>query len=74
MKVRLFAGLREKFGEVIDVPITAPCTVADVQNELVAMNCWLPGTRLAVDRKFAIAEDAVGLDSEIAAIPPVTGG
>jgi len=74
VRVRLFAGLRAKFGEEIDVPLAAPCSVEDVQNALVSMNCWLPGTRLAIDRRFAISDDAVDADSEIAAIPPVTGG
>jgi molybdopterin converting factor small subunit len=74
VKVRVFAGLRDKFGEEIEVPIAAPCTAEDVERALVAMSCWLPGTRLAIDHRFALADDEVGVASEVAVIPPVTGG
>jgi molybdopterin synthase catalytic subunit len=74
VKVRLFAGLREKFGDEVEVPLATPCLVEDIQHALISMSCWLPGTRLAIDHKFAVPDDTIEADSEVAVIPPVTGG
>lgn len=74
MKLLLFAGLRDRFGESIESPVEPPCRVADMQSALIAMDCWPAGTRLAINRRFALDDETVTPGDEVAVIPPVTGG
>jgi molybdopterin converting factor subunit 1 len=77
--VRLFAAAREiAGGSEVAVEVHDGATVADVQRSLLAMvpklEQILPHARWAVDAEFAAAETVVNEESEIALIPPVSGG
>jgi len=76
--VQLFASYAESFGRpTIELPLKSGSTVADVINSLRL----LPGAsilpdspRVAVNRKFAAADQPLDARDEIALIPPVAGG
>ncbi|HEY1953868.1 MAG TPA: MoaD/ThiS family protein [Gemmatimonadaceae bacterium] len=76
--VQLFASYAESFGETtLQISIPTGSTVRD----LIARIRLLPGAtvlpdspRVAVNRKFALPEQQLGLGDEIALIPPVAGG
>jgi hypothetical protein len=74
MTVRLFAGLRDRFGPCVELDLEAPCTAGQIEQGLQSIGCWLPGTRIAIARKFAFADHVAGPADEVAALPPVTGG
>jgi molybdopterin converting factor small subunit len=76
--VQLFASYAESFGgATLELPLESGSTVADLVNRLRL----LPGAtilpespRVAVNRKFATADQIVDAHDEIALIPPVAGG
>ena len=76
--VQLFASYAESFGgPTLELPLKSGSTVADLINSLRL----LPGAsilpdspRVAVNRKFAAANQLVDAKDEIALIPPVAGG
>ena len=76
--VQLFASYAESFGRpTLELPLKSGSTVADLINSLRL----LPGAsilpespRIAVNRKFATADQLVDARDEIALIPPVAGG
>jgi molybdopterin converting factor small subunit len=76
--VQLFASYAESFGgPTLELPLKSGSTVADLVNSLRL----LPGAsilpdspRVAVNRKFASADQLVDVRDEIALIPPVAGG
>ena len=76
--VQLFASYAESFGRpTLELPLDSGSTVADLVNSLRL----LPGAsilpdspRVAVNRKFAAANQLVDAKDEIALIPPVAGG
>ena len=76
--VQLFASYAESFGgPTLELPLKSGSTVADLVNSLRL----LPGAsilpdcpRVAVNRKFAAADQLVDARDEIALIPPVAGG
>jgi molybdopterin converting factor subunit 1 len=76
--VQLFASYAESFGgATLEVPLESGSTVADLVDSLR----HLPGAqilpespRVAVNRKFAAADQLVHARDEIALIPPVAGG
>ena len=76
--VQLFASYAESFGApTLQLPLQSGSTVADLIDHLRL----LPGAsilpespRVAVNRKFASADQPVGVGDEIALIPPVAGG
>jgi molybdopterin converting factor subunit 1 len=76
--VQLFASYAESFGgPTLQLPLKSGSTVADLLDHLRV----LPGAsilpdspRVAVNRKFATADQVVGPGDEIALIPPVAGG
>jgi sulfur-carrier protein len=76
--VQLFASYAESFGgPTLELRLKSGSTVADVINSLRL----LPGAsilpdspRVAVNRKFASADQLVDARDEIALIPPVAGG
>ncbi len=77
--VKLFASARELAGSsAATVAVPEGATLADVQRSLLRavpqLERILPHARWAVDREFAAAETAVTEKSEIALIPPVSGG
>jgi molybdopterin converting factor small subunit len=76
--VQLFASYAESFGgPTVELPLRSGSTVADLVNSLRL----LPGAsilpdfpRVAVNRRFAAADQLVDARDEIALIPPVAGG
>lgn len=79
VSLRLFAVAREKVGTdslALDVPESA--TVADLRAALAAarpeLAPLLPSTWIAVDSEYAGDDQPIRPDSEIALIPPVSGG
>jgi molybdopterin converting factor small subunit len=76
--VQLFASYAESFGRpTLELPLKPGNTVADLLDHLRL----LPGAsilpnfpRVAVNRKFASADQLVDARDEIALIPPVAGG
>jgi molybdopterin converting factor small subunit len=76
--VQLFASYAESFGApTLQLPLKSGSTVADLVDHLRL----LPGAsilpdspRVAVNRKFACADQLLGFGDEIALIPPVAGG
>ena len=76
--VQLFASYAESFGSpTLQLPLKPGSTVADLLDHLRL----LPGAsilsdspRVAVNRKFASADQLVQSWDEIALIPPVAGG
>jgi molybdopterin converting factor small subunit len=76
--VQLFASYAESFGgSTLELPLESGSTVADLLDRLRL----LPGAsilphspRVAVNRKFASADQVVDSRDEVALIPPVAGG
>jgi sulfur-carrier protein len=76
--VQLFASYAESFGSAtLELPLASGSTVADLLSTLRL----LPGAsilpdspRVAVNRKFASADQPLDARDEIALIPPVAGG
>jgi molybdopterin converting factor small subunit len=79
VRVRLFASLREVAGEgELDLEVAAGATIEDVWRALVAARPLLEGKRhalaAAVDRRLVAFGEHVACGSEIAFLPPVSGG
>jgi molybdopterin converting factor small subunit len=77
--VKLFAAARDVAGKNdVAVEVRDGATLADVRRALVAaapaLEKILPHARWAVDAEFAGDGQAVAANSEIALIPPVSGG
>lgn len=76
--MRLFAGLREKArASEIELELPRDCDVAGLKRALAA-RCPALGpldhVRVALDRSYAADDARVGAGSEVALIPPVSGG
>lgn len=79
LRVKLFAVARELVGQPeVELELAANATVADVRREIVRryppLESILKHARWAVDAEFANEQDAVNSSSEVALIPPVSGG
>jgi len=74
ISVKLFAGLRARHGDSLSLDLQPPLTVEELVSELKKKNCWIEGSRIALDQQFAKESDIVRSSSEIAVIPPVSGG
>ncbi|GIV01938.1 MAG: hypothetical protein KatS3mg015_0768 [Fimbriimonadales bacterium] len=72
--VLLFASLRARYGEEVCVELALPATVKDLERTLREKGVWVEGARVAVNQRFASAEDSINLGDEVAVIPPVSGG
>jgi molybdopterin converting factor subunit 1 len=79
LRVKLFAAARDAAGTAevaLDVPPQA--TLADVEEAIRRQTPGLvkilPHARWAVNREFAVPDAVVTEESEIALIPPVSGG
>lgn len=77
--VRLFAAAREKVGrDTLDVQLENGQTLADLRRTLErdfpALRQLLPHSMWAVDAAFAGDERTLHEHSDIALIPPVSGG
>jgi molybdopterin converting factor subunit 1 len=80
LDVKLFARLRDLAGGAESVPVTVPpgATVADLRKQLVEAFPELAPLVLkcavAVNQEFADDAAILTPDSEVALIPPVSGG
>jgi molybdopterin converting factor subunit 1 len=79
VRVKLFAVARELAGRnEVEVAVADGATVAQVRQALVAavpaLGPVLPHALLAVDAKYAGDATVVTEQSELALIPPVSGG
>jgi len=79
VRVRLFARLRELAGaRVVDLTLPAGATVEDAWSDLAAATPEIGGlrayVRFAVDGAYAEAGTRLADGSEVACIPPVSGG
>jgi len=75
VKVRLFAGLRERYGidcRFVSVPDST--TVREVWNLLLPGESFPDNVLAARNMEYVGYETAVTEDDEIAFFPPVTGG
>lgn len=77
--VLLFAGLREAAkAESVEISLPAGSRVADLQAaveaQIPALTGRVRGCRLAIDQSFASADEVIDGASELALIPPVSGG
>jgi molybdopterin converting factor small subunit len=84
ISVLLFASLREAVGAeqiTVNVPQTSPA--AKVTLDLLLACCcrqypklqpWMPYVKVAVNCEYSQREKYVGVDDEIALLPPVSGG
>ena len=79
IKVLLFALLRDLVGsEKIEVELNEGASVKDLIGDIVAEyrahGERLDSTRVAVDDRFSTESDPISANSEVALIPPVSGG
>jgi molybdopterin converting factor subunit 1 len=77
--VLLFAIAKEVSGSdtiSIDVPehATARDVLDQLAKELPAIVDLIPSCRLAVDQQYVTHDAKVGIQNEVALIPPVSGG
>lgn len=78
-RIMLFAGLRDEVGaDYLSLTATNILTTEDLLSLLKQQHPelvpWLKLSRLAVNRRFAIANTPIDPTCEIALIPPVSGG
>src|SRR5215213_6470597 len=72
IRVRLFAGLRERAGaDRVELDLPDDARAADV---LAAMGLQPGQCIVALDREYASADERVLPEHEVALIPPVSGG
>jgi sulfur-carrier protein len=79
MKVRLFAVAKELAGsELIEVDVPLDCTVSDLRGVMFEryprLKQFGPQLRFAVNAEFADDKTQIHDDSDVACIPPVSGG
>lgn len=79
VRVKLFAMARELAGqEEVEVEVAAGATVGDLrglmQSQFPALAPLLRRSLIAVDHNYAPDSTAIHADSELACIPPVSGG
>jgi molybdopterin converting factor subunit 1 len=79
VRVKLFAAARELAGcDELSIEVETPATIGDVRRE-VTRTCPMLATILphclwALDARYANDGDEVSESSEVALIPPVSGG
>ncbi len=78
-EVKLFAGAKEIAGkDLVVVSLEAGATVADLRTALVqslpALQETIEHVKFAVNHDYADDDTRLSPDSEIACIPPVSGG
>ena len=77
--VLMFAAAKEVAGrDKVSIEVSEPACAADVlgalAKELPGLTGLLPSSRLAVDCQYVDGEAEISPDSEVAFIPPVSGG
>jgi molybdopterin synthase catalytic subunit len=70
--VHLFAYLKERHGTSVEVQ--AGATAKEILDALTAKGINVTSCRLAVNNEFAKPETVVAAGSDLAVIPPVSGG
>lgn len=78
-EVLLFASLRDRAGEpTISVEVSSPSTIASLREALSStypdLAPGLRASRVAVDNEFQEDSYVIAAGSEVAVIPPVSGG
>lgn len=78
LRIRLFAGLKDRLGPEIDLAVPAPARAGDLKAALAAAHpelaTMVQAARVAVDRGFVGPEHPLAPGQEIALLPPVSGG
>jgi len=79
LRIRLFAGARERVGcETIEVETSGPMEVGALRAELSRrypqLTELLARSRIAVDNRFVNDKHDLTPNAEVAVIPPVSGG
>ena len=79
IQIVLFAMAREISGEsLVEIELGETATVGDVKRELAVrypgMSELVSRSAISVDHEFAIDSQILGETSEVALIPPVSGG
>jgi len=79
VRVKLFAAARDVAGaNEVTVDVRDAATLADVRQALLAavpaLSAIVPHARWALDAEFVAESQVVRQESEIALIPPVSGG
>jgi molybdopterin converting factor subunit 1 len=79
VRVKLFAVAKELVGrDVLEIEVPAGATVADVRDALghahPALSRVLPHAMWAIDASYAIETTPLSETSDVALIPPVSGG
>jgi molybdenum cofactor cytidylyltransferase len=79
VRVRLFAAARERVGRPeLELELPAECTVADLRtalrNRLPELGPIWTGALIAVNEEYAGEDAAIAPGSQVAVIPPVSGG
>ena len=74
VRVRLFAGLRDRAGaEEIELELPDGASVGDALEQLARVSDGIKVV-MAVNREYADADVRLHPDDELALIPPVSGG
>ena len=79
IRVQLFAAARDLAGsDVVEIPAAEPLTVSQLKRRLLesypALEPLGNALQLAVNCRFAAADQVVGPQDQVACIPPVSGG
>jgi molybdopterin synthase sulfur carrier subunit len=79
INVRLFAAAKEFAGsESIEVDLPAACTASDLRGAILEaiprLKLFGSSLRIAVDAEYANDSTPIHATSEVACIPPVSGG
>jgi molybdopterin synthase catalytic subunit len=74
VRIRLFAGLRERAGtDAVELELPDGARVGDALERMADLTAGVPVV-LAVNREYATAEEILTPGDELALIPPVSGG
>jgi molybdopterin synthase catalytic subunit len=75
VRVRLFAGLRDRAGgsDAVELDLPEGARVSDALERLVQLTAGVPVV-MAVNREYASTEQPLRAGDELALIPPVSGG
>jgi molybdopterin converting factor subunit 1 len=79
VRVRFFAAAKERIGrDAVAIELPAGATIADlrrtVAEELPSLAAILPHAMWAVDAEYATDNTTLTEQSDVALIPPVSGG
>lgn len=76
--VQLFASLKDTAGSTAEIEVEEPVTVARLMASFIARYPSLKGAErslnVAVDQTYALPDQVILPDQEVAIFPPVSGG